>query len=145
MDYSFKLKNQEGEIESCGWYDYEETMKLLEFDNIKEVFEKAMAEAINTIAINISKGNEFLMETMYEFDETGKAIRELDATICRCIELKKKYVEEDAQDKGEKDDDAAAAVASIHFLAIVETLCVVLGIAIVMFLPKGSARKGELI
>jgi MFS family permease len=41
--------------------------------------------------------------------------------------------------------DAAAAVASIHFLAIVETLCVVLGIAIVMFLPKGSARKGELI
>ncbi len=36
---------------------------------------KAMAEAINTIAINISKGNEFLMETMYEFDETGKAIR----------------------------------------------------------------------
>ena len=34
--------------------------------------------------------------------ETGKAIRELDATICRCIELKKKYVEEDAQDKGER-------------------------------------------
>ena len=41
--------------------------------------------------------------------------------------------------------DAAAAVASIHLLAIVEILCVVLGIAIVMFLPKGSARKGELI
>jgi hypothetical protein len=33
--------------------------------------------------------------------------------------------------------DAAAAVASIHLLAIVEILCVVLGIAIVMFLPKG--------
>lgn len=36
---------------------------------------KAMAEAINTIAINISKGNEFLMDTIYEFDETGKGIR----------------------------------------------------------------------
>ncbi len=36
---------------------------------------KAMAKAINTIAINISKGNEFLMDTIYEFDETGKAIR----------------------------------------------------------------------
>lgn len=36
---------------------------------------KAMAEAINTIAINISKGNEFLIDTIYEFDETGKAIR----------------------------------------------------------------------
>ncbi len=36
---------------------------------------KAMAEAINTIAINSSKGNEFLLQTIYEFDETGKAIR----------------------------------------------------------------------
>lgn len=36
---------------------------------------KAMAEAINTIAINISKGNEFLMDTLYKFDETGKAVR----------------------------------------------------------------------
>jgi len=36
---------------------------------------KAMAKAINTIAINISKGNEFLMDTIYKFDETGKAIR----------------------------------------------------------------------
>ncbi|MEE1043175.1 MAG: galactose ABC transporter substrate-binding protein [Clostridia bacterium] len=36
---------------------------------------KAMAEAINTVAINVSKGNEFLMDTIYEFDMTGKAIR----------------------------------------------------------------------
>lgn len=36
---------------------------------------KAMAEAINTISINISKGNEFLMDTIYDFDETGKAVR----------------------------------------------------------------------
>ena len=36
---------------------------------------KAMAEAINNIAINISKGNEFLMDTIYDFDETGKAVR----------------------------------------------------------------------
>ena len=36
---------------------------------------KAMAEAINTIAINSSKGNEFLIGTIYDFDETGKAIR----------------------------------------------------------------------
>jgi len=38
---SYDLKNQEGEIDSCEWYNYEETMNLLEFDNIKEVFEKA--------------------------------------------------------------------------------------------------------
>ena len=36
---------------------------------------KAMAKAISTIAINSSKGNEFLMDTMYDFDESGKAIR----------------------------------------------------------------------
>lgn len=36
---------------------------------------KAMAEAINTVAINVSKGNEFLMNTIYKFDESGKAIR----------------------------------------------------------------------
>ena len=36
---------------------------------------KAMAEAINNIAINISKGNEFLMDTIYDFDKTGKAVR----------------------------------------------------------------------
>ncbi len=36
---------------------------------------KAMAEAINTISINMTKGNEFLIDTMYEFDETGKAVR----------------------------------------------------------------------
>ena len=38
---SSKLKNQEGEIEFCDWYNYEDAMNLLEFDNIKEVFEKA--------------------------------------------------------------------------------------------------------
>ena len=38
---SLNLKNQEGEIDSCGWYNYQDTMNLLEFDNIKEVFEKA--------------------------------------------------------------------------------------------------------
>ena len=38
---SSDLKNQEGEIDSCGWYSYEIAMKLLEFDNIKEVLEKA--------------------------------------------------------------------------------------------------------
>lgn len=38
---SSELKNQEGEIDFCDWYSYEDTMKLLEFDNIKEVFEKA--------------------------------------------------------------------------------------------------------
>jgi hypothetical protein len=32
--------------------------------------------------------------------------------------------------------EASAAVASIHFLAIAETLCVVLGIVAVLFLPK---------
>ncbi len=36
---------------------------------------KAMAEAINTISSNISKGNEFLLNTDYEFDDTGKAVR----------------------------------------------------------------------
>ena len=36
---------------------------------------KAMAEAINTISINISKGNEFIVDTIYNFDETGKAVR----------------------------------------------------------------------
>ena len=34
---------------------------------------------------------------------------------------------------------ASAAVASIHFLAVAEILCVVLGIAAVAFLPKGKA------
>lgn len=36
---------------------------------------KAMAEAINTIATNISNGNDFLKDTIYKFDETGKAVR----------------------------------------------------------------------
>ena len=35
----------------------------------------------------------------------------------------------------------AAAVASIHYLALAELLCVVLGVAIVAFLPKGKATK----
>lgn len=38
---SFDLKNQEGEITECVWNNYEDTMNLLEFDNIKEVFKKA--------------------------------------------------------------------------------------------------------
>ena len=32
---------QEGEIDECTWNTYEETLNKLEFDNIKEVFEKA--------------------------------------------------------------------------------------------------------
>ena len=38
---TFDLKNQEGEITECVWNNYEKTMELLSFDNIKEVFEKA--------------------------------------------------------------------------------------------------------
>jgi len=38
---SFDLKNQEGEITECIWNNYEKTMELLEFDNIKKVFENA--------------------------------------------------------------------------------------------------------
>lgn len=37
--------------------------------------------------------------------------------------------------------EPAAAVASIHFLAIAEILCVLLGIAAVIFLPKRKATK----
>ena len=37
--------------------------------------------------------------------------------------------------------DSTAAVASIHFLAIAELLCVALGIAAVAFLPKRNVRK----
>ena len=37
--------------------------------------------------------------------------------------------------------EACAAVASIHFLAIAEILCVALGIAAVAFLPKTKAAK----
>ena len=32
---------QEGEILNCEWYNYEEVLEKLEFDNIKEVFENA--------------------------------------------------------------------------------------------------------
>ena len=38
---TFDLKNQEGEITECTWNTYEDTLNKLEFDNIKEVFEKA--------------------------------------------------------------------------------------------------------
>ena len=38
---TFDLINQEGEISECTWNTYEETLNKLEFDNIKEVFEKA--------------------------------------------------------------------------------------------------------
>ena len=38
---TFDLLNQEGEITECIWCSYEETLGRLEFDNIKEVFEKA--------------------------------------------------------------------------------------------------------
>ena len=38
---TFDLKNQEGEILSCKWLNYEETLNTLEFDNIKEVFNSA--------------------------------------------------------------------------------------------------------
>ena len=41
---------------------------------------------------------------------------------------------------GEGTAEASAAVASIHFLAIAEIVCVILGIVAIMFLPK---RKGE--
>lgn len=37
---TYNLKNQEGEISECGWYNYDEVMNKLEFDNIKEVFVK---------------------------------------------------------------------------------------------------------
>ena len=38
---SFDLKNQEGEITECNWYTRDEVMNKLEFENIKEIFEKA--------------------------------------------------------------------------------------------------------
>ena len=38
-------------------------------------------------------------------------------------------------------EEPASAVASIHFLAIAEILCVALGIAAVLFLPKRKVRK----
>jgi hypothetical protein len=37
--------------------------------------------------------------------------------------------------------EPAAAVSSVHFLAIAEILCVALGIAAVVFLPKRKATK----
>jgi hypothetical protein len=37
--------------------------------------------------------------------------------------------------------ESAAAVASIHFLAIAEILCVALGIALIVFLPKPKVTK----
>ena len=38
---TFDLVSQEGEIDECVWCSYEEVLEKLEFDNIKEVFEKA--------------------------------------------------------------------------------------------------------
>ena len=38
---TFNLISQEGEIDECVWCSYEEVLEKLEFDNIKEVFEKA--------------------------------------------------------------------------------------------------------
>ena len=38
---TYDLMNQEGEITECIWSNYEETLQKLEFDNIKEVFQKA--------------------------------------------------------------------------------------------------------
>ena len=37
---TFDLKNQEGEISECIWCSYNEVLEKLEFDNIKEVFQK---------------------------------------------------------------------------------------------------------
>ena len=45
---TFNLKNQEGEITECVWNNYEKTMKLLEFDNIKEVLKKAYSYIQNS-------------------------------------------------------------------------------------------------
>ena len=41
MPTTFDLKKQEGEIDECSWNNYDEVIKKLEFDNIKEVFENA--------------------------------------------------------------------------------------------------------
>ena len=38
---TFDLISQDGEIDECVWCSYEEVLEKLEFDNIKEVFEKA--------------------------------------------------------------------------------------------------------
>ncbi len=38
---TFDLISQDGEIDECVWCNYEEVLEKLEFDNIKEVFEKA--------------------------------------------------------------------------------------------------------
>jgi len=38
---SFDLKNQEGEITECNWFDYETTIEKLGYDNIIEVFKEA--------------------------------------------------------------------------------------------------------
>jgi len=38
---TYDLKNQEGEILNCDWYSYNEVLEKIEFDNLKEVFEKA--------------------------------------------------------------------------------------------------------
>lgn len=38
---TYNLINQEGEIIECTWNTYEEVIEKLEYDNIKEVFQKA--------------------------------------------------------------------------------------------------------
>ena len=38
---NYNLKSQEGEILNCDWYNYEDTLEKLEFENLKEVFLKA--------------------------------------------------------------------------------------------------------
>ena len=38
---SFNLKCQEGEVESCYWYSYNEALNILEYDNYKDVLKKA--------------------------------------------------------------------------------------------------------
>ena len=38
---TFDLINQEGEITECSWNNYDETLQKLEFDNMRELLEKA--------------------------------------------------------------------------------------------------------
>ncbi len=38
---TFDLKNQEGEINECNWYNYDEVKSKLKFENVKEIFSKA--------------------------------------------------------------------------------------------------------
>lgn len=51
---TFNLKSQEGEILNCSWNNYDDTMKKLEFDNIKEVFMNAY-NYVKTIVEKVEK------------------------------------------------------------------------------------------